>query len=68
MAERVFARKLEKTGFTDVEFIDRRPFGIDDVALFPLFTPELVELMRRVIPPERQPAVATSVVIRARRP
>ncbi|HXF56931.1 MAG TPA: hypothetical protein VNO34_05055 [Actinomycetota bacterium] len=68
MAERVFARKLEKAGFADVEFLDRRPFGVGDVALFPLFTPELVELMRRLIPPERQASVATSVVVRARRP
>lgn len=67
MAERVFARKLEKAGFADVEFLDRRPFGVDDVALFPLFTPELVELMRQLIPPERQASVATSVVVRARR-
>jgi hypothetical protein len=31
-----------------------------------LFTPELIQLMRTLIPPERQAAVATSVVITAR--
>lgn len=42
--------------------------GIDDCALYPLFTPDLLELMRRLIPPERQDAVAVAVVVRARRP
>jgi arsenite methyltransferase len=68
MAERVFAKKLEKAGFTDFRFSGRRAYSIDDCALFPLFTPELLALMRRVIPPERQSCVATSVVVQARRP
>jgi arsenite methyltransferase len=45
----------------------REPVSVDDLALYPLFTPELIELMRKLIPPERQAAVATSVVITARR-
>jgi hypothetical protein len=36
------------------------------MALRGLFTPELIQLMRTLIPPERQAAVATSVVITAR--
>ncbi len=42
--------------------------GIDDVALYPLFTAELVALMREVIPPDRHARVATSVLARARKP
>lgn len=45
----------------------REPVSVDDLALYPLFTPELIQLMRRLIPLERQGAVATSVVIIARR-
>jgi hypothetical protein len=36
--------------------------------MFPLFTPEIVHLMRRLIPPERQSCVATSLVVGANRP
>ena len=46
----------------------REPVTVDDLALYPLFTPELIQLMRTLIPPERQDTVATSVVITARRP
>lgn len=33
----------------------------------PLFTREIIELMRRLIPPERQGCVATAVIVRARK-
>jgi hypothetical protein len=39
--------------------------SVDDLSLYPLFTDELIELMRTLIPPERQTAVATSVVVTA---
>lgn len=55
-------------GFADFEFTERMSVGIDELALFPLFTPELIELMRRLIPEERCGRVATSVIVRARRP
>ena len=68
MAERAFAEKLEKSGFVEITVSDRIPYGVDDVASYPLFTPELVDLMRRVIPAECQGRVATSVVVHARKP
>jgi hypothetical protein len=52
----------------DLSFRARTAFGIDDCATFPLFTRELIELMRRLIPPERQDAVAFSVIAQARKP
>jgi hypothetical protein len=55
-------------GLVDLELTDRTPFGIEECAKLPLFTPQLIELMRRVIPPERQSCVATSVIVRARKP
>lgn len=45
-----------------------RPFGIDDVALYPLFTSEAIETMRRTIPLEGQTNVATGVIVKARKP
>jgi arsenite methyltransferase len=65
MAERVFARKLEKVGFEDVAVGNRIPFGIEQAALFPLFTPDLLAMMRRLIPSERHSCVATSVIVKA---
>jgi hypothetical protein len=66
MAERAFARKIERMGFTDVAIGSRIPFGVDDAARYPLFTPAVIELMRSAIPPERQRAVAWSVIVTAR--
>jgi arsenite methyltransferase len=66
LTERDFVAKLEKAGFHDVEILERSPMGVEDCALYPLFTPDLLELMRRLIPAERQGAVAVAVVVRAR--
>lgn len=45
----------------------REPVSVDDIALYPLFTDELVDLMRRLLPAERRHAVATAVVLTAKR-
>lgn len=68
MAERVFARKMEKVGFADVRIGEKVPYGIRDAALYPLFTPELIRLMERLIPPKRQGSVAIAVIAEARKP
>ena len=68
LTERDFVEKLEKAGFEQIEVHNREPVSIDDLALYPLFTPDLIELMRTLIPLERQAAVATAVVMTARRP
>jgi hypothetical protein len=67
LTERDFVEKLEQAGFGDLEVHQREPMSVDDLTLYPLFTDELIELMRTLIPPARQTAVATSVVITARR-
>jgi arsenite methyltransferase len=68
LAERVFAEKLERASFEDVWVGGHRSYGIEDAARYPLFTPELIEVMKRTIPPERQDHVATGVIVKARRP
>lgn len=68
LAERVLATKLENVGFTDLTVLDRRPFGIDEAASYPLFTPDLIELMRTLLPPKRHDRIATVVTLTARRP
>jgi hypothetical protein len=67
LTERDFVEKLEKAGFREIEVHHREPVSVDDLALYPLFTPELIELMRTLIAPDRQHAVATSVVLTAKR-
>ncbi len=51
-----------------VERKEERPFGVDECEYYPLFTPELIALMRRLIPPARQGKVARSVTFAARKP
>lgn len=46
---------------------ERLPMGIEDCALYPLFTQELLATMRALIPPERMERIAVAAVIRARR-
>lgn len=66
LAERDFVAKMERVGFVNVEVVSREDRSIDDFAFYPLFTDELISLMRALIPAEQQHAVATAVVIKAR--
>jgi hypothetical protein len=68
LAERVFATKLGNVGFADVAIIDRRPFGLDDATRYPLFTPDLIELMHELIPEDRHDEVAVAVTLTATKP
>lgn len=68
LAERVFAAKLRKVGFADVWIGEKIPYGIEHAALYPLFTDELIDLMRKLIPPHRRDRVAISVIAKARKP
>jgi arsenite methyltransferase len=65
LAEDDFARKLLKTGFTQVQVLHREPLGIDDCALYPLFSCEVIRLMRELIPAARHSRVAVAIVVRA---
>lgn len=60
--------KLERAGFDSIQVLRREPLGVDDCALYPLFTDEVISLMRELIPAERQSEVATAVVLDAVRP
>jgi arsenite methyltransferase len=68
LAERVFVHKLTTVGFTEVRILERRPFGLGDAARYPLFTPELIELMRALLHPDRHGEVAVAVTLTARKP
>jgi arsenite methyltransferase len=68
LAERVFAEKLGRAGFVDVWVGAHRPTSIDEASLYPLFTSEVIRLMRASLPPERHDHVATSVIVKAGKP
>ena len=66
LTERDFVTKLERAGFTDIEILERSPMGVDDCTLYPLFTTDVLDLMRTLIPPSRQQTIGTAIVARAR--
>lgn len=51
-----------------IERDEERPIGVEDCTLYPLFTAELLEIMRRAIPRERWDRVARAVIFRADKP
>lgn len=67
LTERDFVKKLDRAGFVEIEVLEREPMGIDDCALYPLFTEELLETMRRLIPADRLDRIAVCAIVRARR-
>ena len=68
VSERVLRRKLARAGFDDIDVAGHTGFSLDEVALYPLFTSEVMELLRQLLPREIQQQVALSVIARSRRP
>jgi arsenite methyltransferase len=68
LSESVFVDKLDRAGLVDVEMGERHALTLDDLALYPLFTPDVLSLMRRLLSDDAQQHVATSLIARARKP
>jgi SAM-dependent methyltransferase len=68
LAEGAFLDKLERAGFEGAEVLYRTPLSIDDCALYPLFSDEVIRLMRTLIPVDRHAEVAVAVVVKAHVP
>jgi arsenite methyltransferase len=66
LTERDFVTKLDKAGLHNLRIVSREPVGIDRLALYPLFTSELLVLMRQLIPADRHDTVASAIVVTAR--
>ncbi len=64
----MLTKKVANIGFKAVATVDRRPFGIDALASYPVFPPEFVAFLRRVVPADRHDEVVWSVVVVARKP
>ena len=68
LAERDFVEKMKRVGFTGIEIPHRHAFGVDQCMEYPLFTDDLIRLMRELLPADKQQEVATSIVLKARLP
>ncbi|MBW3561206.1 MAG: hypothetical protein KY437_01785 [Actinobacteria bacterium] len=68
LAERVFAHRIRKIGSTDPVVHGRRRFSIDAAARYPLFSDELIALMRELLRPEQHDRVATAITLTAWKP
>jgi hypothetical protein len=55
-------------GFDGIETHARRPFSLVDLTRYPLFAPEFLDFLRRVMPPHRHAELVFSVVVTARKP
>jgi len=68
LSEIALYKGLRRAGFRDVALEPLGGFGIAECALYPLFGEPLLDLLRRLVPPERHARIAKSVLIRARKP
>jgi SAM-dependent methyltransferase len=68
LSEVAMYKGLRRAGFREVALEPIESFGIAECALYPLFNDELLDLLRVRVPAERHDRIATSVLVRARKP
>jgi arsenite methyltransferase len=68
LSEIAMYKGVRRAGFRDVAIEPIESFGIAECALYPLFNDELLDLLRARVPAERHDRIATSVLVRARKP
>jgi SAM-dependent methyltransferase len=68
LSETALYKGLRRAGFREVGIDALHPFGIDECALYPLFSDELLDLLRSRVPRERHDRIAQSVFVRGRKP
>ena len=57
---------MQRAGFRDIRIHERRTVGIDELADYPLFTDDLVDLMRRLIPAHAHRQIGFAIVVTGR--
>jgi SAM-dependent methyltransferase len=68
LSEVALYKGLRRAGFREVSIEPLEPFGIAECALYPLFTDDLLALLRSRVPPSRRDRIAMSVLVRGRKP
>ncbi len=61
-------KKFFNVGFEDIAVVERKPFGLTDLARYPLFTKEFLAFLRNVMPVHRHEELVFSIVVTARKP
>lgn len=61
-------KKLANVGFDAITVAERRPFGLAELARYPLFPAEFLDFVRTVVPPDRHDTIVFSVVLTAEKP
>ena len=68
LSEIALYKGLRRAGFRDVAIEPLNDFGIAECALYPLFNDDLLGLLRRTVPADRQERIARSVFVHGRKP
>jgi len=61
-------KKFFNVGFEDVAVLDRMPFGLEDLRRYPLFAPEFIDFLGRVMPAHRHREMVFSIAVVGRKP
>ena len=61
-------KKFLNVGFEDIAATGRRPFGLDDIRRYPLFSPDFLDFLRRAMPTQRHNELVYGIVVTARKP
>lgn len=68
LSETAFYKGVRRAGFRDVSIELLEPFGLAECALYPLFSRAVLEMLEALVPPELHDRIASSALIRARKP
>lgn len=61
-------KKFFNVGFDEITVVERRPFGLADLARYPLFAADFLDFLRKIMPPQRHAEMAFSITVKARKP
>jgi SAM-dependent methyltransferase len=68
LSEIALYKGVRRVGFREVSIEPLAPFGIAEAALYPIFSDELLALLRERVPAERHDRIAMSVLVHAHKP
>jgi hypothetical protein len=64
----VLKKKMTNVGFDTPTVAERRPFGLDALARYPLFPSTFLDFVRRVLPRAQHDTLVFSLAITAQKP
>jgi hypothetical protein len=64
----VLLKKFFNVGFDAITVAERGSLALGDLTRYPLFAPDFIEFLRRIMPPHRHAELVFSIVVTARKP